>query len=54
MVVYTIAFFAHAIEVAFSVRNAEVKVDAISGEEIKSKTDFDFHVPKKVGESVRQ
>ena len=49
MVVYTIAFFAHAVEVAFSVRNAEVKIDAISGAEVKSKTDFDFTRTEKSG-----
>jgi cytochrome c-type biogenesis protein CcsB len=43
MVVFTIAFFAHAIEVAFSVRNKDSNVEA------DSKTQFDFSRTKRSG-----
>jgi len=46
MAVYTIAFFAHAIEVSFSVRNVEVAVGAITE---NSATKFDFSRTQRSG-----
>jgi len=46
MAVYTIAFFAHAIEVSFSVRNVEVAVGAQSE---NSATKFDFSRTQRSG-----
>ena len=43
MVVFTIAFFAHAIEVAFSVKNTDTKVEESSA------TKFDFTRTQKSG-----
>jgi len=46
MAVYTIAFFAHAIEVSFSVRNVEVSVGATTD---NSATTFDFSRTQRSG-----
>jgi cytochrome c-type biogenesis protein CcsB len=46
MAVYTIAFFAHAIEVSFSVRNVEV---AVGAETDNSATKFDFSRTQRSG-----
>ena len=46
MAVYTIAFFAHAIEVSFSVRNIEVSVGAVTE---NSATKFDFSRTQRSG-----